>query len=44
MTKPVSGRPDIVIQSANRDTEGRVILGTSTVLADPDNIFADGFE
>lgn len=38
------GRPDIVIQSANRDTEGRVILGTSTVLADPDNIFADGFE
>ena len=38
------GRPDIVIQSANRDAEGRVILGTSTVVADPAHLFGDGFE
>ncbi|MEZ5464291.1 MAG: DUF4832 domain-containing protein [Lysobacteraceae bacterium] len=38
------GRPDIVIQSADRDVEGRVILGSSSVVADPSRVFGDGFE
>jgi hypothetical protein len=38
-----SGRPPIVLQSTPRDANGRVILGTITVLASG-NLFANGFE
>ncbi len=44
MVDAAAGRPDLILQSGPRDAAGRVVLGSSVLLANPQRVFGSGFE